>query len=106
VITNDKGADKFYGTELETWLKDRQVKTVVITGVATNGAVLYTAFAASLRGFTVVVASDGVASDNDYVQSYTLFQLLNQPGHANPENKPRAPNAVTLSTTALIRFGT
>ena len=106
VITNDKRADKFFETELESWLRSKQVKTLVITGVATNGAVMYTAFAASLRGFTVVVAADGAASDSEFIQNYTLFQLLNQPGRSNPENRPLAPNSVTLSTTALIRFET
>jgi len=104
VITNDKGADKFYGTELDAWLRDKGAKTVVVVGIAANGAVLYTAFEAALRGYTVVVAADGVVSDSDYVQNYTLFQLLNQPGRSNAENKPFAPNAVTLSTVALIQF--
>ncbi|HKM50410.1 MAG TPA: isochorismatase family cysteine hydrolase [Candidatus Bathyarchaeia archaeon] len=105
VITNDRGPDKFYGTVLDTWISDKQAKTVVIAGIVTNGAVLYTAFAAALRGYTVVVATDATVSDSGYIQSYTLFQLLNQPGRSNAENKPLAPNAVTLSTVPLIQFG-
>jgi nicotinamidase-related amidase len=105
VISNDRWADKFYGTELEAWLRDKQVKTVVIAGLAANGAVLYTAFSASLRGFTVVVVADGLVSDSEYIQTYTFFQLLNQPGRVNVDNKPLAPNAVTLSTVSLIQFG-
>ena len=104
VITNDKGADKFYGTELDAWLRDKGARTVVVVGIAANGAVLYTAFEATLRGYTVVVAADCVVSDSDYVQNYTLFQLLNQPGRSNAENKPLAPSAVTLSAVALIQF--
>ncbi len=105
VLTNDRGANKFYATELENWLKGKGIKTVIIGGVAANGAVLYTAFEAALRGFTVIVPTDAIASDNEYIQTYTLFQLLNQPGRSNPENKPLAPTAITLSSTTLITFG-
>ncbi|MGA2783651.1 MAG: isochorismatase family cysteine hydrolase [Candidatus Bathyarchaeia archaeon] len=104
VITNDRGPDKFYGTVLDTWISDKQAKTVVIAGILTNGAVLYTAFAATLRGYKVV-AADATVSDSEYIQTYTMFQMLNQPGRSNPENKPLAPNAVTLSTVPLIQFG-
>jgi nicotinamidase-related amidase len=104
IITNDRGPDKFYGTVLDTWINDKQAKTVVIAGILTNGAVLYTAFAATLRGYKVV-AADATVSDSEYIQTYTMFQMLNQPGRSNPENKPLAPNAVTLSTVPLIQFG-
>jgi len=104
VIMNDKGADKFYGTELEVWLKANQVKTAIVAGVSANGAVLYTVYGLSLRGVAVVVVTDGISSDSDYIETYTLFQLLNQPGHSNTQNKPLAPNAVTLSTVQLIQF--
>ncbi len=104
VITNDQAADKFYSTDLENWLRGKSIKTVVIAGVAANGAVLYTAFEATLRGFTVVVPADGIASDSNYIQNYTLFQLLNQPGRANAQNKPLAPSAITLSSASLISF--
>jgi len=104
VMMSDRGAVKFYTTELEAWLNDKQVKTVIIAGVAGNGAVLYTAFGASMRGFTTVVVADCVASDTDYIQTYTLFQLLNQPGRPNTENKPLVPGAVTLTTVSLIQF--
>jgi nicotinamidase-related amidase len=105
VMMSDRGADKFYATELEAWLKDKQVKTVIVAGIAGNGAVLYTVFAASMRGFTTVVVADCVVSDSDHIQTYTLFQLLNQPGRSNTDNKPLAPSAVTLSTVSLIQFG-
>ena len=105
IITNDRGPDKFYGTILETWISDRQAKTIVIAGILTNGAVLYKAFAATLRGYTVVVAADATASDSEYIQTYALFQMLNQPGRSNAENKPLTPNAVTLGTVAQIQFG-
>ena len=46
-------------TGLEKMLKDRDITTVIAVGTAANGAVLYTSSAAALRGFNVIVQSDG-----------------------------------------------
>lgn len=100
------GADKFFNTTLDNILKDKGIKTVVIVGSASNGAVLYTSFGASLRGYTVVVADDGMSTDDVFAQTLTRYQLLNQPGFANAQNT--APQigrvAVTLSKTDSITF--
>ena len=50
-------ADKFLNTDLEKILKEKGIQTVVVTGTAANGAVLYTASGAALRGLKVVVSS-------------------------------------------------
>jgi nicotinamidase-related amidase len=100
------GADKFFNTTLDDLLKGKGIKTVVIVGSASNGAVLYTAFGASLRGYTVVVADDGMSTDDVFAQTLTRYQLLNQPGFANAQNT--APQdgrvAVTISKSDLITF--
>ncbi len=96
-------ADKFFGTNLDDILKQKGTKTAVIVGSASNGAVLYTAFGANLRGYTVVVAEDGMSTDDAFAQLLTRYQLLNQPGFANAQNKPLAAG-VTLSKSDLITF--
>jgi len=96
-------ADKFYGTPLEEILKSKGIKTLVIVGTVANGAVLYTAFGATVRGYTVVVATDGISGD-PFPMLYAPYQLLNQPGFSNPENAPLAENRVTLSRSDLITF--
>jgi len=97
-------ADKFFGTDLQQTLTDDGIKTLVLVGTKTNGAIMYTAFEASVRGFTVVVAEDGVSSNSGYIQRYSLYQLLNVPGFPNAQNTPLLPGAVTLSTTKLVSF--
>ena len=104
VILNDSGADKFLNTAMQYYLDNAGIKTVVIAGVATNGAVMYTSFEANVRGFAVVVPEDCTSSESSYIQSYTFYQLLNQPGHSNPTNAALAPKAVTLSNSSLITF--
>ncbi len=97
-------ADKFFGTTLEQILKDKAVENAVVVGSAANGAVLYTVFGLGLRGITVVVAQDGISAEPEFPITLTRWQLLNEPGFANADNKPLAKGFVTLSTTDLITF--
>jgi nicotinamidase-related amidase len=89
------GPDKFHGTELEKILKERNVKTVIITGTAAHGAVLYTASGAALRGIKVIVPVDGMSAESLYPEQYTAWNLV---------NAPRISTQVTLSRTDMIKF--
>ncbi len=97
-------ADKFIDTNLEELLRQRKASTLVIVGTAANGAVLYTAFHANARGFTVVVAEDGISSPVPVNTTLARYQLLNQPGFTNAANKPLTANMVTLSRGDLVTF--
>jgi nicotinamidase-related amidase len=97
-------ADKFFGTNLEKILTDAKVQNAVVVGSASNGAVLYTVFGLNLRGITVVVAQDGISAEPEFPTTVTRWQLLNEPGFTNADNKPLAKGFVTLSTTDLITF--
>ena len=48
-------------TGLQKILKDKGITTVIAVGTAAHGAVLYTASAAALRGFNVIVPVDGMS---------------------------------------------
>ena len=97
-------ADKFFNTNLDQLLKDRGVTNAVMVGTASNGAFFYTAFVANLLGYTVVVAEDGIAADNDFAVLVSKWQLLNQPGFTNPDNTPLKATAVTISSSEKIVF--
>ena len=77
VVTS--GPDKFMGTDLEKILKDKGVRTVIVTGTAAHGAVLYTASGAALRGMQVVLPVDGMSAENTYAEQYTAWHLANAP---------------------------
>ena len=72
--------DKFFETDLEAYLNGKGIKQVIITGIATEGAVLDTSIGASLRGFKVVVPVDGTASASLYAEQYVAWHLMNAPG--------------------------
>ena len=98
------GPDKFLNTSLASWLTSQGIKTVIISGVLTNGAVLLTALEAGMRGYSVVVPEDTTYTSSSYIQNYTLFQLLNGPGTSNPTNTAPHAKAVTLTESNLIQF--
>jgi nicotinamidase-related amidase len=72
--------DKFFGTDLEAYLRGKGIKRVVIAGIVAEGAVLGTSIGASLRGFKVVVPVDGTASSDLYAEQYVAWHLMNAPG--------------------------
>src|SRR6266568_7670300 len=90
------GADKFFNTNLDDMLKGAGATTLVLVGTASNGAVLYTGYEATARGYTVVVAQDGISADTDFATLFTEWQLLNYPGTLNADNTPLKPKAATL----------
>jgi len=97
-------ANKFTGTNLEELLRQVKAETLVIVGSAANGAVMYTSFHANTRGFTVVVAEDGISSPVPINTQLARYQVLNQPGFINANNTPLADKKVTLSRGDLITF--
>jgi nicotinamidase-related amidase len=88
-------SDKFFGTDLEKILKDKGIKTVIVTGTAAHGAVLYTGSQAAFRGFKVIVPVDGMSSENTYYEQYTAYQLANAPGVGQQ---------VTLTKIDMIKY--
>ena len=66
----------FYNTSLALLLKDLGVRTVVLTGMATDVCVLFTANDAYMHGFNVVVVTDCVASSQSasHRQAIALMQ--------------------------------
>lgn len=76
--------DKFMGGELQEFLKQKGVKSVVIVGASTNVAVLFTA-ATAARGhrYNVIIPMDGMIAQSNYEQEYTLHQFTVLPGGAS-----------------------
>ena len=72
-------ADKFVGTDLDKILKDKGIKTVVVTGTTAEGAVLYTASGAAFRGMNVVVPLEGSTAGSEFAEGVTAWVLANAP---------------------------
>jgi nicotinamidase-related amidase len=88
-------ANKFQNTDLEKILKDKDIKTVIVTGVNANGAVLYTASQSAFLGFKVIDPIDGSSAENEYIEQYVVYNFA----HA-----PLISSMVTLTTSEMIKF--
>ncbi len=87
--------DKFLGTNLESILKGANIKTVIIAGTSSNGAVLTTAAEAALREYQVVVPVDLMSATSLYAEQYTAWHLT---------NSPAIPARITLTRSDMIKF--
>jgi nicotinamidase-related amidase len=76
VISREHGMTGFYTTPLDAYLRNLGIRSVILTGVSANIAVVGTAIEAMNLGYRVIVASDGIASDppeyKDQLLKYTV----------------------------------
>jgi nicotinamidase-related amidase len=89
------GPDKFLNSDLQGILTRGGIKTVIVTGMSANGAVLYTASHAAMAGFNVVVPIDGAPSETPYAEQFVVWNLA---------NAPRISTLVKLTTSSQLKF--
>jgi nicotinamidase-related amidase len=91
------GADKFIGSDLDTRLKDKGIKTVIVTGTSAQGAVVGTSNGAVQRGYKAIVPVDGMSAEDPYNEQYAAWHLYKGgPGNLTDN--------VTLTRSDLIKF--
>lgn len=73
------GPDKFLNTDLAKILKDKGIQTVIVTGTASNGAVLFTAAGAAMRGLKVIVPVDAMSAADPYADLSTAYTFATAP---------------------------
>lgn len=91
------GFNKFAGGELQGFLKLYGVDTLIITGYRSNISVLHTAVKATRElKYHVVIPMDGIATNTEYEQEYTLYHFTVLPA--------QAAKRFTFTTLEMIRF--
>lgn len=90
------GAEKFTGTELGNILRAQHVRTVIVTGTIAQGAVLFTASAAALRGYNVIVPVDTMSSGDAFGELAAAYILANGPASVSSK--------VTMTRSDMIGF--
>jgi len=98
LIKNGRGANKFYNSDLEQALKDKGIRTVIITGTSAQGAVAGSTQGATERGFKVIVPVDGMSSEDAYSEQYAAWHLAKGGPVALVEH-------VTVTRGDLIKYG-
>lgn len=70
VFRREQGVTGFFATGLDQYLRNSGVRTLVVTGVSLNLAVLGTTIEAASRGYTTIVPTDATAGvPADYVDA-------------------------------------
>jgi nicotinamidase-related amidase len=67
----------FYGTALHTLLQQLGVDTLILTGIAGNICVLFTANDAYMREYNLIIPEDCLASNEDQDNKYALTMMQN-----------------------------
>ena len=98
MIKNGRGGDKFIDSNLDAGLKERGIKTVIVTGTSAQGAVATTSNGATGRGYKAVVPVDGTASEDSFRELYAIFHLAGGGPAALTQN-------VTVTRSDLIKYG-
>jgi len=92
-----RGPDKFLGSDLEKRLKDRGIKTVIVTGTSAQGAVVGTGSGSAQRGYKVIVPVDGMSSEDPYMEQYAAW-------HMYKGGPAIVTDQVTLTRSDMIKF--
>jgi len=97
MIKNGRGGDKFIDSNLDAGLKQKGIKTLIITGTSAQGAVATTSNGATGRGYKAVVPVDGTASEDAFRELYAIFHLAGGGPAALTQN-------VTVTRSDLIKY--
>lgn len=92
-----RGPDKFLGSPLEQRLKERGIKSVIVTGTSAQGVGIGVGSGSAQRGYNVIIPVDGLASDDAFMELYAIYHLA-KGGPAIVTEK------VTLTRTDMIKF--
>ncbi len=92
------GADKFVNSNLDQMLKDKGIRTVIVTGTSAQGAVCGTTNGAAQRGYKAVVPVDGMSAEDAFNELYAVWHIAK----GGPVNLT---GNATVTRSDLIRFG-
>jgi nicotinamidase-related amidase len=84
----------FFSTTLDLLLQHMGVETVLLTGIATDICILFTANDAHMRDYRVVVPRDCVAANSRMKSEFTLRQIREVLGGRTPSSRALGPKAL------------
>jgi nicotinamidase-related amidase len=98
MVKGSGGADKFVNSNLDAGLKDRGIKSVIVTGTSAQGAVGGTTNGAAQRGYKAVVPVDGMSAEDAFNELYAIWHIYK----GGPVNLT---SNATVTRSDLITFG-
>jgi nicotinamidase-related amidase len=98
MVKGSGGADKFVNSNLDAGLKDRGIKTVIVTGTSAQGAVGGTTNGAAQRGYKAIVPVDSMSAEDAFNELYAIWHIYK----GGPVNLT---GNATVTRSDLITFG-
>jgi nicotinamidase-related amidase len=99
IVKGSAGAgDKFINSNLDQALKEKGIRTVILTGTSAQVAVGGTAAGAAQHGYKAVVPVDGMSSEDAYNEQYAAWNIYKGGSQVLRMN-------ATLTRSDLIKFG-
>jgi nicotinamidase-related amidase len=98
IVKNARGANKWYGSDLEAGVKAKGITSVIITGTSAQGAVAGSSQGATERGFKAIVPVDGMSAEDAFNEQYAAYHLAKGGPAALVMN-------VTVTRSDLIKYG-
>jgi nicotinamidase-related amidase len=98
MVKGSGGADKFVNSNLDQGLKEKGIKTVIVTGTSAQGAVGGTTNGAAQRGYKAVVPVDGLSAEDAFNELYAIWHIYK----GGPVNLT---SNATVTRSDLITFG-
>ena len=75
MVKGSGGADKFVNSNLDQGLKERGIRTVIVTGTSAQGAVGGTTNGAAQRGYKAVVPIDCMSGEDAFNELYAIWHI-------------------------------
>jgi nicotinamidase-related amidase len=98
MVKGSGGADKFVNSNLDAGLKEKGIKTVIVTGTSAQGAVGGTTNGAAQRGYKAVVPVDTMSGEDAFNELYAIWHIYK----GGPVNLT---SNATVTRSDLITFG-
>jgi nicotinamidase-related amidase len=98
MVKGSGGADKFVNSNLDAGLKEKGIKTVIVTGTSAQGAVAGTTNGAAQRGYKAVVPVDGLSAEDAFNELYAIW-------HIHKGGPVNLTGNATVTRSDLIGFG-
>lgn len=84
VVVEKNKTSAFLGAWTEVWLRQRDVKTILVTGCTTGMCVLHTSMEAFARDYDVLVVEDGVGDQDPFIHDAVLEDIDRRFGRVLP----------------------
>jgi nicotinamidase-related amidase len=94
---DQRGPDKFLGSNLEEKLKAWGIQTVIVCGTSFQGVGLGTGSGAAQRGYKVIVPVDCLSSEDPYMEQYSVWHFFQGGPGAVVRNS-------TITRSTMVKF--